>query len=124
MGFPLLTPEENFPFQRISWSPTRPRLWRAARALISCCYTTLGRAASPYESSNNLNNINGLKFYHETRGNLGAPVFLGKQESVARYCCVVVHPGAVLRVPDASASGACSLHATVLRCRDGHQGQY
>src|SRR5215471_2116091 len=70
MGFPLLTPEENFPFQRISWSPTRPRLWRAARALISCGYTTLGRAASPHESSNNLNNINGLKFYHEIRGKL------------------------------------------------------
>jgi hypothetical protein len=29
--------------------------------LISCCYTTLGRASSPHESSNNLNNINGLK---------------------------------------------------------------
>ena len=24
----------------------------------------LGRASSPHESSNNLNNINGLKFYH------------------------------------------------------------
>ena len=45
-------------------------MWRAACALISCCYTTLGQAASPYERSNNLNNINGLKFYHEIRGNL------------------------------------------------------
>jgi hypothetical protein len=45
-------------------APKRPRMWRATRTLISCCYTTLGDASSPDESSNNLNNINGLKFYH------------------------------------------------------------
>src|SRR5688572_16925830 len=45
-------------------------MWRAARALISCCYATLGGASSPDETSHNLNNINGLKFYHSIRGNL------------------------------------------------------
>ena len=34
------------------------------RALISYCYTTLGRASLLHESSNNLNNINDLRFYH------------------------------------------------------------
>ena len=43
---------------------------RAARALISCCYTPLGRASSAREISNNLSNINGLKFYHSIWGNL------------------------------------------------------
>src|SRR5262245_23648379 len=33
-----------------------------ARALLSRCYTTLGRASSPDEISNNPNNINDLKF--------------------------------------------------------------
>src|SRR5712671_2858672 len=45
-------------------------MWGAACALISCGYTTLGRASSPDLISNNLNNINDLKFYHEIRGNL------------------------------------------------------
>jgi hypothetical protein len=45
-------------------------MWRAACALISCGYTTLGRASSPDVISINLNNINDLKFYHEIRGNL------------------------------------------------------
>ena len=39
---------------------------------MSCCYTLLGRASSPREISNNLRNINGLKFYHSIRGNLEA----------------------------------------------------
>src|SRR5215471_12003904 len=54
-------------------------MWRAARALISCCYTTIGGAASPAEIPNNLNNINDLKFYHSIRGNLHIftpPIFL------------------------------------------------
>jgi putative transposase len=38
--------------------------------LISCGSTTFGGASSPDESSNNLNNINDLKFYHKIRGNL------------------------------------------------------
>jgi hypothetical protein len=42
-------------------------MWRAAYALISCGYTTLGRASSPDVISINLNNINDLKFYHEIR---------------------------------------------------------
>ena len=42
----------------------RPRMWRATRALISCCCTTLGDASSPDKISKNLNNINDLKFYH------------------------------------------------------------
>jgi hypothetical protein len=45
-------------------------MWRAARALISCYYTTLGGTSPPDEISNNLNNINDLKFYHLIRGNL------------------------------------------------------
>jgi hypothetical protein len=48
-------------------------MWRAARALISCDYTTLGGASSPDEISNNLNNINDLKSYHLIRGNLQIP---------------------------------------------------
>ena len=40
--------------------------------MISCCYTPLGRASSPREISNNLRNINGLKFYHSIWGNLEA----------------------------------------------------
>ena len=39
-------------------------MWRAARALISCYYTALEGASPPDEISNNLNNINDLKFYH------------------------------------------------------------
>jgi hypothetical protein len=39
-------------------------MWSTARAVISCCYTTLGGASSPDEIVNNLNNINDLKFYH------------------------------------------------------------
>jgi len=46
-------------------------MWRAAGALISCCSTTLGGASSPDKISNNLNNINDLKFYHDIRGKLG-----------------------------------------------------
>jgi hypothetical protein len=42
----------------------RPRMWRAACAVISCCYTTLGRASSPDVISNNFNNSNDLNFYH------------------------------------------------------------
>jgi rRNA maturation protein Rpf1 len=49
-------------------------MWRAARALISCYYTTSGGISSPDEISNNLNNINDLKFYHVIWGNLRAPV--------------------------------------------------
>ena len=45
-------------------------MWRAARALISWCYTTLGGASSPDKVSNNVNNINDLKFYYYIRGNL------------------------------------------------------
>jgi hypothetical protein len=45
-------------------------MWRAARVLISCYYTTLGGISSPDEISNNLNNINDLKFYHLIRGYL------------------------------------------------------
>ena len=45
-------------------------MWRAARALISWCYTTLGGTLSLGEISNNLNNINDLKLYHSIRGNL------------------------------------------------------
>jgi len=45
-------------------------MWRAARALISCYYPTLGSASSPDKISNNPNNINVLKFYHLIRGNL------------------------------------------------------
>jgi hypothetical protein len=45
-------------------------MWRAARDLISWCYTTLGRTSSPDVISNNLNNINDLKFYHSIRGHL------------------------------------------------------
>ena len=45
-------------------APKRPRIWRAARALLSWCYTTLGGASSPDKISNNVNNINGLKFYY------------------------------------------------------------
>jgi hypothetical protein len=45
-------------------------MWRAARALISCYYTTLRGASSPDEISNNLNNISDLKFYRLIRGNL------------------------------------------------------
>jgi len=37
---------------------------RAARALLSCGYTTFRGVSSPDEISNNLNNINDLKFYH------------------------------------------------------------
>jgi len=61
---------EKLTFQRIEWQPKRPWMWRATRALISCCYTTLGDASSPDEISNNLKNINDLKFYHAIRGNL------------------------------------------------------
>ena len=39
----------------------------------------LGGASSPDESSNNLNNINDLKFYHEIRGNLS---FFAFQEGI------------------------------------------
>ena len=42
-----------------------PRMWRAARALTSCGYPAFGGASSHDEISNNLNNINDLKFYHE-----------------------------------------------------------
>jgi hypothetical protein len=45
-------------------------MWRAARALISWGYTTLGGASSPDKISNNVNNINDLKFYHSIRGSL------------------------------------------------------
>jgi hypothetical protein len=45
-------------------------MWRAACALISCGYTILGGASSTDVISTNLNNINGLKFYHAIRGNL------------------------------------------------------
>jgi hypothetical protein len=47
---------------------------RAARALIPCCYTTVRRAASLHDNSNNLNNIKGLQFYHSIRGHLENPV--------------------------------------------------
>ena len=43
---------------------------RPAHPLISCCYTTFGRRFAADGTSNNLNNINGLGFYHEIRGNL------------------------------------------------------
>jgi hypothetical protein len=32
--------------------------------LSSCCYTTFGRRFAADDASNNLNNINGLGFYH------------------------------------------------------------
>ena len=66
-------------------------MWRAARALISCGSTTFGGASSPDESSNNLNNINDLKFYHEIRGNLkfltfaSATIILGLAISRAQH---------------------------------------
>ena len=46
-------------------------MWRAARTVIPGGYRILGRTSSPDEHSQNLNNINGLKFYHLIRGNLG-----------------------------------------------------
>src|SRR5215510_7245662 len=45
-------------------------MWSTARAVLSWCSTTFGGASSPEEISNNLNNINDLKFYHLIRGNL------------------------------------------------------
>ena len=42
----------------------RSRMWSTARAVLSWCSTTFGGASSPDEIANNLNNINGLKFYH------------------------------------------------------------
>jgi hypothetical protein len=45
-------------------------MWRPARTLMSCGPPPLGRTLSPDELSNNLNNINELKIYHEIRGNL------------------------------------------------------
>ena len=37
---------------------------RPAHRLISCCYMTFGRRCAAHEVSNDLNNINGLEFYH------------------------------------------------------------
>src|SRR5215475_8326631 len=45
-------------------------MWSTARTVLSWCSTTFGGASSPDELANNLNNINGLKFYHSIRGNL------------------------------------------------------
>jgi len=42
-------------------------MWRAACALISCGYTTLGRASSPDVISNNLNNMG---FQEQRRDNV------------------------------------------------------
>ena len=39
----------------------------------------MGRASAPHESSDNLNNINGLQFYHSIRGNLQNLPFCSKK---------------------------------------------
>jgi predicted nucleotidyltransferase len=39
----------------------------------------VGRASAPHESSDNLNNINGLQFYHSIRGNLQNLPFCSKK---------------------------------------------
>jgi hypothetical protein len=57
--------------------------------LIACFYATLGDASSPNEISNNLNNINDLKFYHQIRGNLTKPARLRRLLRVLEHNPVV-----------------------------------
>jgi hypothetical protein len=81
-------------------------MWRAACALISCGYTTLGRASSPDVISTNLNNINGLKFYHEIRGNVEKTISFVSRST---YIHCEWKRGSNLRTPGRLGEGA-SLH--------------
>ena len=66
----LYTPKVLLHFSIMLHGAAQATGTRPARALISWCYTTVGGASSPDKISNNVNNINNLKFYHLIRGNL------------------------------------------------------
>src|SRR5215475_14844055 len=78
-------------------------MWRAARALIPCDYTTLEGTSPPDEISNNLNNINDLKFPGRADGYPTGRRVAGRdcsrQAPSERHVQVSLHAAQALRTP-------------------------